>query len=198
MRRSVLHLGETLANQGLITDGADVFFLIRQELQAVLQGQQGASYIPLVVKRRLEWQKQRRLVPPLSLGKLPPMVQSVFDSYDNALRSPSTSKNIVLRGAPASPGRATGPVRVIRGPEEFNRLQPGDILVAPATMPAWTPLFTLAAAVVTDTGGIAAHASIIAREYGIPAVVGTGDGTILLRDDQTVTVDGNAGTIEVQ
>ncbi len=92
-----------------------------------------------------------------------------------------------LAGLPASPGRASGPVRVIRTPEEFDRLQPGDVLVAPATTPAWTPLFARAAAVVTDTGSPLAHASLAAREYGIPAVVGTGNATARLQDGQIVT-----------
>ena len=102
----------------------------------------------------------------------------------------------IVSGVPASPGRATGLVRVIRGPDEFDELQPGEILVAPLTAPAWTPLFTRAAAVVTDVGSAAAHASIIAREYGIPAVVGCGDATSRLRTGMRVTVDGTTGNVE--
>ena len=101
-----------------------------------------------------------------------------------------------MSGVPASPGRATGSVRVIRGPEEFDELQPGEILVAPLTAPAWTPLFTRAAAVVTDVGSAAAHASIIAREYGIPAVVGCSDATSRLQTGMRVTVDGSTGNVE--
>ncbi len=97
---------------------------------------------------------------------------------------------------PASAGRASGLVRVIRGPDEFADLQPGEILVAPLTAPAWTPLFRLAAGVVTDVGSAAAHASIIAREYGIPAVVGCGDATSRLRTGMRVTVDGTTGNVE--
>ena len=85
---------------------------------------------------------------------------------------------------------------MIRGPDEFDELQPGEILVAPLTAPAWTPLFTRAAAVVTDVGSAAAHASIIAREYGIPAVVGCGDATSRLRTGMRVTVDGSTGNVE--
>jgi pyruvate,water dikinase len=88
-------------------------------------------------------------------------------------------------------------VRLVQGPEEFDRVQPGDILVAPVTAPAWTPLFSRVAAVVTDTGGALAHASLVAREYGIPAVVGTGDATARLRDGQIVTVDGSTGYVEM-
>jgi pyruvate,water dikinase len=87
-------------------------------------------------------------------------------------------------------------VRVVRGPESFDELQRGEILVAPITAPAWTPLFELAAAVVTDVGSVAAHASIIAREYGIPAVVGCGDATARLHTGMLVTVDGTRGNVE--
>jgi rifampicin phosphotransferase len=103
-----------------------------------------------------------------------------------------------LVGDPASPGRATGPVRVILDPAEFASFQPGEILVARATAPAWTPLFAKAAAVITDGGTLAAHASLVAREYGIPAVVATGDATTRLHDGQLVTVDGGSGMVEIQ
>jgi phosphoenolpyruvate synthase/pyruvate phosphate dikinase len=96
---------------------------------------------------------------------------------------------------PASPGRATGTVRIVHGPADFDRFQPGEVLVARATAPAWTPLFARAVAVVTDGGTLAAHASLVAREYGIPAVVATGDATTRLHDGQQVTVDGGAGTV---
>ena len=103
---------------------------------------------------------------------------------------------MLVLGAAASPGQATGTVRVIRDPDNAAALQPGDLLVAPLTAPAWTPTFAIAAAIVTDVGSPLAHASIIAREYGIPAVVGCGDATLRLKDGQHVRVDGNAGVVE--
>jgi pyruvate,water dikinase len=106
------------------------------------------------------------------------------------------SDTALVSGVPASPGRATGSVRLVHGPDDFDELQPGEILVAPLTAPAWTPLFARAAAVVTDVGSAAAHASIIAREYGIPAVVGCGDATSRLRTGMRVTVDGTTGNVE--
>jgi pyruvate,water dikinase len=106
------------------------------------------------------------------------------------------SDTALVSGVPAASGRASGLVRVIRGPDEFDALEPGEILVAPLTAPAWTPLFRRAAAVVTDVGSAAAHASIIAREYGIPAVVGCGDATSRLRTGMRVTVDGSTGNVE--
>jgi pyruvate,water dikinase len=101
-------------------------------------------------------------------------------------------------GEPASPGRASGRVRIVRGPEDFDRFEAGEVLVAQATAPLWTVLFARAAAVVTDGGTLAAHASLVAREYGIPAVVGTGDATARLRDGQVVTVDGGMGVVLTQ
>jgi phosphoenolpyruvate synthase/pyruvate phosphate dikinase len=106
------------------------------------------------------------------------------------------SDTALVSGTPASPGRATGLVRVVRGAQDFDQLQLGEILVAPLTAPAWTPLFTRAAGVVTDVGSLASHASIIAREYGIPAVVGCGDATARLRTGMRVTVDGSTGNVE--
>jgi pyruvate,water dikinase len=106
------------------------------------------------------------------------------------------SETALVSGMPASAGRATGRVRVVDGPAEFDTLEPGEVLVARLTAPAWTPLFVTAAAVVTDVGIPAAHASIIAREYGIPAIVGCGDATSRLRTGQRVTVDGSTGNVE--
>ena len=101
----------------------------------------------------------------------------------------------LITGTPASSGSATGPVKVIREPAEFGRLAAGDVLVCPYTNPAWTTLFQRAAAVVVDSGGPASHAAIVAREYGIPAVMGTGTGTTALTDGQLVTVDGTSGRV---
>ena len=103
----------------------------------------------------------------------------------------------MLVGQGASPGRATGRVRLVNSVEDFDAFEPGEVLVARATAPAWTPLFGRATAVVTDAGTLAAHASLVAREYGIPAVVGAGDATRRLRTGQLVTVDGVTGTVQI-
>ena len=97
----------------------------------------------------------------------------------------------------ASPGRFTGTARVISGPDEFDRMQQGEILVAKITTPAWTPLFALAAGIVTDVGGPLSHGSIVAREYQIPAVLGTGVATERIRNGQRITVDGDAGVVKL-
>ena len=103
----------------------------------------------------------------------------------------------VLEGSPGSPGVVRGPARVVRSLSEAAEIQQGEVLVAETTAPPWTPLFATAAAVVTDTGGILSHCAVVAREYGIPAVVGTGRATSLIRDGQLVEVDGDSGTVRI-
>jgi pyruvate,water dikinase len=194
MRRAVLRIGEALVDAGSIAEREDVFFLTRDEVLDALAGG-GSGLAASVGERRAAREVQRRLVPPLLVGRLSPVLRRVLESYSRTVGAAPTAAAIVS-GTPASPGRAVGAVRVVHGPDEFDELQPGEILVAPTTAPAWTPLFTRAGAVVTDVGSAAAHASIIAREYGIPAVVGCGDATARLRNGMNVLVDGSTGNVE--
>ncbi|MEP7104307.1 MAG: PEP/pyruvate-binding domain-containing protein [Chloroflexota bacterium] len=192
MRGALARIADELVAGGKLSDPTEIHFLTRDELLAAANA--GSGPFP-TNQRRATWQGQRRLSPPLIIGKVPPLMQKVLDDFAEATRIPSEAPG--LRGLAASPGRATGPVQVIRDVSEFGRLRPGDVLVAPATTPAWTPLFATAVAVVTDTGSLGSHASQVAREYGIPAVVCTGDATRQLQTGQVVTVDGNAGLVEV-
>ncbi len=194
MRRAVLRIGSELADRGVIAEADDVFFLTRAETVAALNGAALAPTVD-VPGRQARRTEQARLVPPPLVGRVNPMIKRVWDSFPSLIGA-RPSDHALVSGVPASPGHATGLVRVIRSPDEFDQLQPGEILVAPLTAPAWTPLFTRAAAVVTDVGSAAAHASIIAREYGIPAVVGCGDATARLRTGMRVTVDGSTGNVE--
>jgi phosphohistidine swiveling domain-containing protein len=194
MRRAVLRIGDALAELGLIAEADDVFFLTRAEALTALDGAPLPPTVDLPGRRSLR-KEQARSVPPRLVGRVNPMIQRVWDSFPGLIGA-RPSDQALVSGVPASPGRATGLVRLIRGPDEFDQLQPGEILVAPITAPAWTPLFTRAAAVVTDVGSAAAHASIIAREYGIPAVVGCGDATARLQTGMRVTVDGSTGNVE--
>jgi pyruvate,water dikinase len=100
-----------------------------------------------------------------------------------------------LTGTPGSPGVASGPARVVHGPGDFGRVRPGDVLVCRTTDPAWTPLFGVVAAVVTETGGLLSHAAIVAREQGLPAVLAVPDAMTALPDGATVEVDGGTGRI---
>jgi rifampicin phosphotransferase len=194
MRRAVLRIGEALVARGAIAQPDDVFFLTRAECLVALTGDDQRDTAD-VAARRSQREEQTRLVPPLFVGRVNRVLKAMWDGYPRLIGA-ARSDSAIVSGSPASPGRATGSVSVIRGPHEFEELQPGEILVAPLTAPAWTPLFTRAAAVVTDVGSPASHASIIAREYGIPAVVGCGDATARLRTGMRVTVDGATGNVE--
>ena len=103
-----------------------------------------------------------------------------------------------LRGAPASRGQVTGTARILDNPEDGDHLRPGDILVCLMTTPAWTPLFSIVSGIITETGGPLSHPAITAREYGIPAVVAVKSATTLIRDGQTITIDGAKGIITLE
>ncbi|MEJ1086730.1 PEP/pyruvate-binding domain-containing protein [Microbacterium sp. Mu-80] len=113
-----------------------------------------------------------------------------------ALKSPATGSGSLV-GTPGSHGSVTGTARVLRGPSDFPRIQPGEIAICAYTDPAWTPLFRIAAAFVTETGGALSHAAIVAREYGIPAVLGVPHATSRIRDGARITVNGIDGTVAV-
>ena len=102
-----------------------------------------------------------------------------------------------LQGIAGSPGVISGPARVIRGPDQFGTLEKGEILVAPLTNPVWTPLFAIAGGIITEVGGILSHGAIVAREYGIPAVMSIPGATQAISDGQFITVDGNRGVVLV-
>jgi pyruvate,water dikinase len=190
LRRCAARIGTILQQAGTISDPEDVYFLTRRELRT-----NGPPRHAEVSRRRDDWLRQRKLDAPLTLGTLP-LLGNSFDRIANKARSERALPAGALSGHPASPGRARGQVRLVGGPADFAGFRPGEVLVARATAPAWTPLFASAAAVVTDTGNLAAHASLVAREYGIPAVVGTGNATRVLHTGQWVTVDGSKGIVE--
>jgi pyruvate,water dikinase len=118
-----------------------------------------------------------------------------MESHRNAVSRPEW---ILVDGIAASPGRYEGYARVIRGPSDFERLKKGDVLVVRSTSPAYNLLLPIIGAVVTDRGGSLCHSAIIAREFGIPAVVGTNLGTTLIPDGARVLVDGDRGFVAVQ
>jgi pyruvate,water dikinase len=194
-------IGRRLIEASVIDMPDDVFWLTLDELQEVTTaldaGQPLADYHTVVAERRAIWESERALTPPVAL---PLKGGARFLGIDFSSMMPARTdqpEGDVLKGIAASPGRVTGPARVMHGPEEFDQMRQGDILVARITTPAWTPLFALAAGVVTDVGGPLSHSSIVAREYHIPAVLGTGVATGRLSSGQRVTVDGDAGTVKV-
>jgi pyruvate,water dikinase len=128
----------------------------------------------------------------------PVIIRSSEEVYAEVATAGDEEVDGQRRGVAGSPGVVTGVARVIRGPEEFGKLQNGEILVAPLTNPVWTPLFAIASAVVTEVGGILSHGAIVAREYGIPAVMSVANATQVVREGQTVTVDGNRGIVYLE
>ena len=197
LRKAVLRLGTAAVASGAIERPEDAFFLRRDELVDGANAATAQTLQARVRERRTEWERFRRLAAPLAIGTMPKLLQRMLGSLE-VVRAERVTPEGALRGDPASPGRASGRVRIVRGPSDFERFQQDEVLVAQSTAPAWTPLFARAAAVVTDGGSLAAHASLVAREYGIPAVVATGDATIRLTDGQLVTVDGSAGLVEIE
>lgn len=193
MRRAVQRLGESLRASGAIAAVDDVFFLTRSEVERLLSDPAPVS--GRVMSRRADREKASQLAAPLTVGRVPKAIRMMFAMAGRDLGA-NPSEQSIVRGVPASPGRATGRVRIVRDSSQFETLQEGEVLVAPLTAPAWADLFPRAAAVITDVGNALAHASIVAREYGIPAVVGCGDATSRLRDGQMVMVDGSTGNIE--
>jgi rifampicin phosphotransferase len=165
----------------VLVEADDVFHLRLEELESIADpGCADSDKLRAVVRARSLRRRELegvRLIDP----------SAVFPAGDVG--------DALVTGTPASSGTATGPVKVIRGPAEFGRLVAGDVLVCPYTNPAWTPLFQRAAAVVVDSGGAVSHAAIVAREYGIPAVMGTGTGSRTLIDGHLVSVDGNRGRV---
>jgi pyruvate,water dikinase len=122
--------------------------------------------------------------------KFGPIDMSMFEPKPR-----SVSTGPTLEGFAVSPGQVTAPASIIRSPEDFDKMAPDSILVCTSTTPAWTPLFARAKGLVTDIGGVLAHGSIVAREYGIPAVMGTGEATQRIENGELVRVDGNRGTV---
>jgi rifampicin phosphotransferase len=186
MRRMLAELGRRRVADGTIDDPRDVYWLRRDEVPG--GNGPGAN---VLADRKARWRGQRRAAPPQMLPQ-----GTVWDRFEVLFPAGSADQTgDVLRGTGASAGQVTATARVLAGPEDFGRMRPGDVLVASITTPAWTTLFALASGVVTDIGGPLSHSSIVAREYGIPAVLGTNLATRRITDGQLVRVDGDAGTV---
>jgi phosphohistidine swiveling domain-containing protein len=185
MRRMLAELGRRLVAAGRIAVPEDVYWLRPDEIAG------GPVGDPVdLAGRKAQWRGRRRATPPQALPQ-----HTFVDRFERWLPASGKQEGAVLHGTGASAGQVTATARVLSGPAEFGRLRPGEVLVASITTPAWTSLFTLAAAVVTDVGGPLSHSSIVAREYGIPAVLGTGVATRRIPDGARVRVDGDAGTV---
>ena len=179
--------------------GDDVFYLYLDELLDLLRGNPaGLARVPV---RRATYERYAALppYPALIVGHFDPVRWAAdphrrSDLYD--ARGDTVPISDTVTGFPGAPGVVEGTARVIARPEDGDRLRPGEILVTTLTNVGWTPIFPRAAAVVTDIGAPLSHASIVARELGIPAVVGTGNATMRLHDGDHIRVDGERGTVE--
>jgi len=197
LRKMLLELGARLAEAGALSSAGEIFWLEESELASAAasldRGETPPDCRAQAGRRIAEWESRKAVVPP---PMLPPSSKYLGISTEGWLTVTEGEQGAsTLKGIGTSAGTVTAAARVLRGPEDFGRLRPGEVLVAKITTPAWTPLFSLASAVVTDVGGPLSHSSIVAREYGIPAVLGTGVATRRIRDGQTVTVDGGRGVV---
>ncbi len=199
--RRVLHeLGGRFTRAGVVGKAQDIFWLEKDEVArmvaALEKGSTPQDLRERVVQRQAFWKKVKAVTPP-------PMIpfKKKYLGFNTSIWLAETEANRTgesLKGVAASPGRVTAPARILHGPDDFSLMRPGEVLVAGTTTPAWTPLFAMASAVVTDVGGPLSHGSIVAREYGIPAVMGTGVATKRIQSGQVITVDGGAGMVELK
>ncbi len=214
----VREFGALLAKHDFLVDGEDVFFLRHDEVRSALEelrldwstggaGQaRGPLYWPPIVRQRKAiYEAMREWNPPPAFGQVPetitePMTIMLFgittERVQEWLGSGDTDED-VLTGFAGSPGFAEGPARVVLSPDGLGELQQGEILVAPSTSPSWAPVFGKIAGAVLDAGGIMCHAAIVAREYGLPAVVGTGTATKRIKTGDRIRVDADAGVVTI-
>ncbi len=202
LRRFVLEMGRRLVEKGLINDASDVFYFFRDELVDTFRN--GTDRKELLAQRRAEMAAWSKISPPPVLGTPPaPEADPFMDAVTvrllgitppdpTAVQDPD-----VLKGVPGSPGVVRGPVRVVRSLTEASVLEDGDIMVCEMTLPPWVPLFSVVSGVVADIGGVLSHCAIVAREFELPAVVGTMFGTSMLQDGMIVEVDGVKGTVTI-
>ncbi len=184
VRDLYLEVARRMVARGTIDKPEDFFFLSIPEIEELTAGKLDAPWIQAdIPKRRREFARQMRANPPL-----------VMRSDGKPVLKPQPGGE-VLRGTPVSWGTAKGAARILLDPGDGAHLRKGEILVAPFTDPGWTPLFLTAGGLVMEIGGVMSHGAVVAREYGIPAVVGVKDATRLLRDGELIEVDGATGEI---
>ncbi len=188
-RMALLELGERLVKRGTIAERDDVFFFYEPELMPVLKGIQSFDIRNTISDRKAEYRRNLKISPPS-------VVVGRFD-LDAAQSPDPLNPPEILTGLAVSPGIATGPARVIMSYNHDETVLPGEILVAPFTDPGWTPYFLPAAGIVVDVGGLLSHGSIVAREYGKPAVVNVGPATRIIKTGQMIQVDGNQGKVRI-
>ena len=213
--RKMRELSALLAEQGFWDGPEDMFYLSRTEVRDVLWDYaqawaigteiHGKNVWPDEIKRRADILKALQSEPPIpALNNPPEVITEPFTIMLWGITSEAVESWVAaddagdeLRGMAGSPGVAEGIARVLRSPDELSQLQKGEILVTPVTAPSWAPVFGKISAAVTDIGGMMSHAAIVCREYGLPAVTGTGKASAKIKTGMRVRVDGNKGTVEI-
>ncbi len=199
LRTLALELGTRLVDVGTFETPDDIFYLYSDEVNQAIEARGDGKSVPefaqLIAERRELREARKRLHPPGTIPFEASEHPGVKFKETQIYNDPTSN---TLMGVPVSPGSVTADASLIISPDEFSQMKPGSILVCPMTNPAWTPLFAHASGLVTDMGGILGHGSIVAREYGIPAVVGTGIGTQRIEHGQGITVDGDDGTVNLK
>jgi pyruvate, water dikinase len=213
----IREFGTLLAAHGFFAKAEDVFQLNHYELELAIidlmsswsngSPARGPDHWPQIVAERraaiTEWAKHAT---PPALGPVPEVIDDpaivmlwgiTRENLDTWLTAGDATKTNELKGFAASNGVVEGPARVVKSVDEISRLQKGDILVCQITNPTWAPLFQKIAAAVSDIGGSMSHMAIVAREYGLPAVVGTGTATTRIKDGQRIRVDGGRGVVTI-
>ncbi|MDA0262732.1 MAG: PEP-utilizing enzyme [Chloroflexi bacterium] len=199
MRLPILEMGRRLAEKGAIKEQNDVFHLTFEEIKSAFSGTDQRA---LVAERMGEIDRWSKIVPMPVIGE-PPAHEGEGDPLGNGFAKffgvpPEPSRDPdIIQGLGASPGTIQGTAKVVRTLAEASKLEQGDIMVCEMTMPPWTPLFSIAGAVVADTGGPLSHCAIVSREYKMPCVVGTVVGTAVITDGMTLTVDGAKGIVRI-
>lgn len=203
VRKLAFELGQRLMDVGTIAGPDDIYYLHSNEITTAIEaranGRSVPAFVQLTQERRALREARKQLTPP---AKVPERASLKFGPLDLSMFDPTPSdaanEGPVLTGYAVSTGRVTAPASVIRSIAEFDQMKPGTILVCTTTTPAWTPLFSQAKGLVTDIGGALAHGSIVAREYGIPAVMGTGVATKRITSGMMLVVDGDAGKVTLE
>lgn len=194
VRVAVRELGRRHAEAGNLHDAHHVFMLLDAELEAFVAAP--SSFTATLADRHAEWQQIQTLEPPFFIknGVVPPLTSYAKKGTSTAARA---SVGDVVQGVPGCPGSYVGRARVILDPTDPRDLEPGDVLVAPNTDPAWTPLFMACGAVVVNVGAAISHAIIVSRELGLPCVVSATDATVRIPDGALIRVDGDTGSVTV-
>jgi pyruvate,water dikinase len=192
LRAFTLRVGARLVEGGAVDRPEDVLYLTRGAVPGLLR--EPSDQRTIVAERRAVHDQQKAMKPPATVGK-PQVPRTDPDRFDGA-RYETTDEG-TMRGTGASAGIARGTARVMNGPTDFWKLTPGDVIVAPSSNPSWVPLFTVAGGVLCNTGGVLSHAAVVAREVGLPAVVGLGDATTRIPDGALVELDGTTGLVRI-